>query len=311
MTLLVLTQGAGAIWHGMATLGWGGFAAVVVFHMVLIALMGLAWWLLGRDRGGWPQFIWGRLIRDSASEALPLSQIGGYVLGARAVALTGLSSAFAAGSTVVDVTVELVAQLGYTLVGLALLSRLRPHSEIVVPLLTGVALMAVLVMLFIAVQARGAGAVERIAAKVARQLLGRDIAQSGAVKTEIQHLHARRGRLLLAASVHFTTWMLSGVETWLTLRLMGIPISVAAGVVDRQPAVRDAQRRLHGAERGRRAGGGIDLPVRSVRDRSGHGVGIVAAEARAGSGDWHSGSAGLAGDRGPARVGAARGRFQR
>ena len=31
--------------------------------------------------------MWGRLVRDSGSEALPLSQVGGYVLGARALAL--------------------------------------------------------------------------------------------------------------------------------------------------------------------------------------------------------------------------------
>ncbi len=230
-TLLVLSEGAGAIWHGMTALGWGGFAAIAAFHLGLIGLMGLGWWLLGRGQGGWLRFAWGRLIRDSASEALPLSQIGGYVLGARAVALAGLSTAFAAGSTVVDVTVELVAQLGYTLVGLALLSRLRPGSAVVGPLLTAVALMAVLVALFVAVQARGAGVVERIGARVAQQLLGRSIAASGAVRGVIHGLHARRGTLLLAAGVHLASWLLSGVETWLTLRLMGVALPLAAGLV--------------------------------------------------------------------------------
>jgi glycosyltransferase 2 family protein len=230
-TLLVLTHGAEEIWHSIVALSWAGFVMVIAVHSGLIILMGLAWWFLGRDHAKWPCFAWGRLIRDSASEALPLSQIGGYVLGARAVTLTGVSGAFAAGSTVVDVTIELVAQLGYTIIGLGLLHSVRPQTIIVGPILAGVGVMALLVTMFFAVQAKGAGAVERIGARIAGQLLGREIAGSGAVRTEIQRIHARRGRLLSASLIHLTAWVLSGVETWLTLGFMGIPISLAAALV--------------------------------------------------------------------------------
>ena len=230
-TMLVLNYGAGEIWHSIAAVRWTGFAAVVAFHLGLIVLMGLAWWMLGRDQARWPVFAWGRLIRDSGSEALPLSQIGGYVLGARAVALAGIPAAFAAGSTVVDVTVELVAQLGYTLIGLGMLQSLQPDAVILVPVLAGVGVMAVLVTVFIAVQARGAGAVEQIGARVASQLLGRSIAGSGAVRLVIAQIHGRRARLAAAAAIHLSAWVLSGVETWLTLGLMGLPVSLATGLV--------------------------------------------------------------------------------
>ncbi len=232
LTLLVVWYGAGAIWRGSATLGWGGFAAVVAFHLGLIGLMGAAWWLLGRGRADatWARFAWGRLIRDSASEALPLSQIGGFVLGARAVTLAGVAGVFAAGSTVVDVTVELVAQLVYTAIGLGLLDWLLPDARFVPPLLAGLGVMTVLVGVFIAVQARGAGFVERAGRRLARQFLGAAAAGSGGVQAEIAALHRRRGLLLLAAAVHLTSWLLSGVETWLTLWLMDIRLPLVAGV---------------------------------------------------------------------------------
>jgi putative membrane protein len=230
-TLLVLTHGVGAIWHDVAALGWGGFAVLVAYHLVLTMLMGCAWWRLGRGRAAWPYFAWSRLIRDSAGETLPLSQLGGYVLGARALALAGASTAFAAGSTVVDVTVELVAQLSYTLIGLALLHGLRPESALISPLLAGVAIMAVLVAVFVAVQARGAGVIERISARIASELLGRSMAGSGAVQSEIQQIHRHKTILLGSCAIHLTTWVLSGVETWITLRLMGIPISLTTGLV--------------------------------------------------------------------------------
>ena len=229
--LLVLSHGFGGIWQAAIALGWDGFGMIVAFHVALIGVMGVAWWLIRTGGGSWLRFAWGRLIRDSASEALPLSQVGGYVLGARALTLSGCSAAFAAGSTVVDVTVELVAQLGYTLIGVALLRRLDPGNALAGPILGAVGLMAILVVVFIAVQARGAALVERIGTRVAGQLLGRKLGASGQVKQVIHAIHARPGRLVFAASVHLIAWSLSGVETWFTLRLMGKPVSLPAGLV--------------------------------------------------------------------------------
>jgi len=40
----------------------------------------------------------GRLVRDAGSEVLPLSQVGGYLLGARAIAFVGVPGTMAAAS---------------------------------------------------------------------------------------------------------------------------------------------------------------------------------------------------------------------
>jgi putative membrane protein len=231
--LLVLSYGAGAIWHSIATLGWGGLAAVLGFHAGLIVLMGTGWFLLGRGRADarWPRFVWGRLIRDSAAEALPLSQIGGFVLGARAATLAGVSGGFAAASTVVDVTVELVAQLVYVLVGLILLQILRPQNHFAVPVAVGVAAMGVVAAVFVAVQARGAGAAERAGARLVGAFLGERGAQTSGIQAEIQRLHAKPRVLAACTSVHILSWLLSGIETWLTLHIMGVGISVAEALV--------------------------------------------------------------------------------
>ena len=231
-TILVLSHGAGAIWHSAALLGASGFAIVVAFHLALIALMGTAWRLLGRGRADatLPRFAWGRLIRDSASEALPLSQVGGFVLGARALAVTGVSGAFAAASTVVDVTTELSAQLVYVVIGLALMTRLRPDNGFAVPVLIGVMAMSLAVAAFVAVQARGAGFVERSGARLAREFLGRDLRQAGAVQAAIRTLHRMPATLALAAAIHLAAWLLNAAETWITFQLMGIPLGLPAAL---------------------------------------------------------------------------------
>jgi putative membrane protein len=225
---LVLSQGAGAIWHSAALIGLGGFALILCYRLGVVVVMGTSWWMLGRHRGDarLGRYVWGRLVRDSASEALPLSQVGGFVIGARALTVAGVAGPFAAASTVVDVTAELVAQLAYAALGLALLDRLHPGTGLVAPVLAGIGIMAVCVVCFVAVQARSFGFVERIVARMARELLGREIGGTGAVQAGITELHRRRPALLACALGHLTSWVISGIETWIALRLMGIAVDL-------------------------------------------------------------------------------------
>lgn len=233
MTLLVVWFGAGQIWHAATRIGWGGFLAVLAFQGGMTGLLGLAWWLLTRSRrDGAPRaFVFGRLIRDSASEALPLSQIGGYVFGGRAAILAGVPACFAAGSTVVDITLELFAQLAYTLLGLALLSWLRPGDMLVLPVLTGVAVMSVLAGVFAAIQARGTGLVERVVGGMAKRFLGTDTRDQGGAQHAIEGIYEHPLVMAKAASLHTLTWVLSGVQTWMTLQFMGIPLGLGPALV--------------------------------------------------------------------------------
>src|SRR6202011_516236 len=129
MAALVGDFGAGAVMRSLLAVGGLGFAAVCAIHLGLMAVMGLAWWAVMPSAPPW-MAIWGRLVRDSGSELLPLSQVGGYVLGARALALVGVSGTSATASTIVDVTLELFGQLAYTALALCWLLYLRPDAAI-------------------------------------------------------------------------------------------------------------------------------------------------------------------------------------
>ena len=233
LTVLVTHYGAHAIAHAVLTLGWNGFGVILLCHMLLIGLMGLAWWVLGVGRPDVRplRFVWGRLMRESASEALPFSQIGGFVLGARALTLSGVRAGYSAASLIVDVTVEMVAQLAYTLIGLALLASLQPHNPLVLPVLAGVVVMTGLAGVFAAVQARGAGAVERGLLRLAQSWLGAPEAASGTLQREIHGLHACPLRLAASALLHLLCWLCNGLEAWLALRLLGTHLSLAEAVV--------------------------------------------------------------------------------
>ena len=236
---LVAQAGVAPVLHAATALGWDGFVLVLAAQSLLIVPMGIAWWLLGRGRpdARLARFVWARLVRDSAGEALPFSQVGGYAAGARALAVSGVTGSFAAASTVVDVSTELVAQLGYTLLGLGLLGWRRPGSGLVAPVLLATLAMAGLVAAFVAVQVRGAGAVDRLLVRASARLAGQgaDSAWAGgrgnALAAAVRGMHARRGAMSGAVALHLLEWVLSGVQAWGTLRLMGLHPGLAGGLV--------------------------------------------------------------------------------
>lgn len=236
--LAVVVLVAGTEWGGLLAaftrLGLGGFALILALHCLLIALMGWAWAQLGGASA--LAFLRARLLRDGAAEVLPLSQLGGFVLGGRALVLAGATPGFAAAATIVDVTLELVAQLGYTAIGLALLVWLNPSSRLAVPALAAILAMALLVAGFAVVQARGAGPAARAVLRFARMagLLDDSAAPQTAedsLQSRLTALHAAPRRLAACLALHLASWLLVGAETWLICHLLGAPIALSAALV--------------------------------------------------------------------------------
>jgi putative membrane protein len=194
-------------------------------------VVGFAWSLQasGRADGRRRCFVWGRLIRDSAGETLPFSQVGGFVMGARAASLCGVPGRFAAASTIVDVAVEVAARVPYMLLGLGLMASRGLGDQVDAVMLAATLLIAVGAALFIVLQSRGAGLIASLGARVAPQLLAGGSAAAGVLET-IRAIHARRAALFRAVLVHLCGWILSGVEVALPLWLMGKPIWIGAGI---------------------------------------------------------------------------------
>ena len=123
-------------------IGWGEFALIVGWQLVLFVVLGLAWDAITPAREArrpWV-FIWGRMVRDASTNCLPFSQVGGFVFGARAVTLHGVSWSLATASTVVDVTAEFLAQIAFTAIGLGILLARAPDSSLAVPVEVGLGL---------------------------------------------------------------------------------------------------------------------------------------------------------------------------
>jgi len=227
---LVLHFGAGAVIGSLLAIGWSGFAAVFSIHLVLVAAMGIAWWVLVPGVPAWV-FIWGRWTRDAGAEVLPLSQMGGLLLGARAVTIAGVPGAVATASTIVDLTLEFFAKLAYTALGLFLLFHLQPASAVALPITAGMVVAALIAITFVIVQRHGFDLFDRFARALGRGWADRTAAGAAAVHIELGHIHRRRAGLWSGFFLHLACWVAGALEVWIALRLAGRPLDFAVVLV--------------------------------------------------------------------------------
>src|SRR5699024_1529378 len=117
------------------------------------------WRTLFQRRSGVPSlgvFIGARWIRESVGSMLPVvTSLGGAVIGARILTRRGLSSGDAGASVTVDLTMEVVSQILFTLVGLAPLVLSGYHGQIVKWTVIGLAVSVPAVLGFLLVQRGG------------------------------------------------------------------------------------------------------------------------------------------------------------
>ncbi len=227
-TALIGWFGIDRVINGVRRVGWGDFAVIVGWQLVLFAVLGLAWDAIVPAREGrrpWV-FVWGRMVRDASANCLPFSQVGGFVFGARAATLHGVSWSLATASTVVDVTAEFLAQLAFTAVGLGILLARAPESSLAVPVEIGLGLAVMAGVALIWLQ-QGAAP---LFAKLGRRIAGRwfENAQDrvDVLQAELVLIYGHAARLAIGFFVHLLGWLGTGVAGWITYRAVGVPIDL-------------------------------------------------------------------------------------
>jgi putative membrane protein len=223
---LIAYQGAGEVFGTLSSLGWGLIPLVLV-HAVQILLCALGWRALINPGAPRPilHLVRIRWIREGTNGLLPLAHIGGQIIGARMLSFQGLSGDLAGASVVVDLTVEVVAQLVFTLAGVALLVRADLGGGDMVGLALSLAAAAVLLAAFVVSQRLGVFklielALERVAQKTRWLSLG----GVKGLNAAIQVIYREPLALAQSAVWHLLSWALGAVEVWLALHFMGVAI---------------------------------------------------------------------------------------
>lgn len=228
----------GVLWHigiapvfaAIARVGVIGFILICLANVPVIAFLGLAWRsLVGPLAAHWVFFA-SRQLRDSATDLLPFTQIGGIVIGARAGILGGIPPVNAYSSTVVDVTAEMMAQIAFTILGLLIgLAKIKATPELA-PYADGLILGTVLfipaIAAFVVLQRKGA----RLAAGLAGNFLPAAVAHTQAFTDHIEELYRQPAKLAAASSWHLLAWLASGAWLWVIFHLCGADIDLLSAL---------------------------------------------------------------------------------
>jgi putative membrane protein len=232
-TALIAYQGVADVFTALAAAGFGLLWASL-FHVLPMTINGHAWRILlaGGRRPSLVYLAWITWLRESVNGLLPVARVGGEVVAVRFAMRRGTRIGAAVASIVVDMTMGLVAQFFYTMVGLALLVRhtgdLATAGTIALGLLVGIPVVAA----FAAVQRYGLFA---LLAKVFRNLFGSRftalVGSAEALDRSIRVIYRRPVRLLACALWQFVSYGVAAGEIWLALYFLGHPVSVADAVL--------------------------------------------------------------------------------
>jgi putative membrane protein len=227
---LIWYAGAGAIVRALGALGPFGLVGIALLHLPTIAAMGVAWWSVRglTPAGALRRFLVARLIRDAAGEVLPFSQLGGFAIGARALALSGVDLFRGALSMFADLVMEFAAKLPYTVIGLVVLFALQPGAALLQPVSLGVAATAAGLAAIFVFRRPLLARLERTALAVVRRWTS--LAPRSDVAPAIAATFAPRG-LLTCFTIHLFCWLMGAFETWVIFWLLGTPVTIAQAVV--------------------------------------------------------------------------------
>ena len=224
--ILVGYFGVGNVAAAIGRIGAAEFALIAGWQLVLFVILGLAWDIImpSRDRRRFWLPIWGRMVRDAASNCLPFSQVGGFIFGARAITVQGVEWHTATASTVVDVTAEFLAQIAFACLGLGILLLRVPGSGIAGPVEAGIGLAILACFAFVWLQ-RGIGTIfVRLGARIAGARFDDARERVDVLQAELSLIYGHTGRLAAGFFMHLIGWLCTGVAGWIGFHAMGVPI---------------------------------------------------------------------------------------
>ena len=226
--------GFAEIASGMQDAGLG-VLTVIALHPVQMVFSALGWQVLlpAPPVPGLIAFTGLRWIREGVNNLLPVAQIGGEVVGARLLRHHGVSLAAGGASVTVDLTIEILTQVFFTLIGLSLLITGLNEPGIVPWTIGAVALGAAVVALLVAAQRFGLFQIlERSLVRLAKRgpawsSLGELAGLDGAIKA----LYTSPARLGWSCLYHLISWLLGGLEVMLALHFVGASVDFREGLI--------------------------------------------------------------------------------
>jgi len=233
-TGLLIREGAAKVLDAFVTPEWV-IMGIVAYHSIPIFLDAAAWWVLFPASEPPPlrQLLWMRWIGESISTLVPSAAVGGDIVRARLAAIQGESLSTAAGTVIVDVTLGVFVQAGFTLLGLLLLVQATGQTGFVGPTLFGTLVALLAFGGFYFAQRWGMfGFVGRLISRLASSSDWQSLVQRGdTLDQTVRSLYARRRGLLACCAWTIISLIVASGEIWIALYAMDLPASIINALI--------------------------------------------------------------------------------
>ncbi len=230
---LLVTNDIGRIAVALRAAGWG-ILLVVALHLPQTLFSTFGWRPLIETQRPPPLWLLYRLrwIRESANALLPVAQIGGDFIRARLLAQAGTPLRAAVASSMVDLSIEMAAQIVFTLFGVVLLLA-GPHVSEALPLAYGATAAGGLIAVsFMASQRFGLfKLVEPLIARFAGGKKWAFLGELTGLNDAVVSLYRQPRRVWTSAAHHLISWALGAVETYAALLVLGLHPTIREAVI--------------------------------------------------------------------------------
>lgn len=234
---LIAYHGAGEVFSAVAVVGWG-LLLVVAYRIVPMLADTLGWHALLPRPHRLPllEMLRLRWIGDAINTLLPVAQVGGEFVRAKLLHRGGISGPMASASVVVDLTAAVLTQIGFALLGVALLlyhGGTGHAGDVALGVAVGIGIFSALLLGFYLAQRAGlfeslARGLERVARSGEWMSL---VGSATRLDNAVTRLYRRRQRFWVACAWRFLYWFLGAGEVWLAMFLLGHPVTPLEALV--------------------------------------------------------------------------------
>lgn len=232
-TALFAWQGFGGVLHIVATAGFGVIVASLC-HIIPMTFNARAWQILlpGKRRPSLGFFVWAVWLRESVNGLLPVARIGGEVTTAKLLTSHGLRARSAVASLVVDVTLSLISQYAFTMIGLGGLLLTGDGGSLLKPVLWGLLTVVPVVALVLVVQKIG---LFTLIAQIIGALFGDKfttlVGSASGFDLTVRRFYKRRRAIIACTVWQIIGWVSGASEIFVLLWFMGHPIPFRDAVI--------------------------------------------------------------------------------
>jgi putative membrane protein len=227
-TVLIGYYGFSEVAAALGAAGWG-LLWVTLFHLVPLIVDALGWQRLLSDDGrhSFALLVWARWIGESINGLLPAAQVGGDLAKARLITQRGVPGPKSGASVVIGLTIGLLTQIVFTLMGVGLLIGSGARGAVSIVLI-GVGVMFLAVTGFYLLQR--CGMFGRLARVVISLGGDRDweslVGGAEILDNAIWSIYRNRGALVISGLWYLCGWIVGTGEVWLALYFLGMPVTV-------------------------------------------------------------------------------------